>query len=392
LARRTADPGLSVVLDATPLLGQATGIGRYTSELLSALARLPDDERPADLRAMAFTWRGHDRLRPLLPAHVRPVGWRVPARLLQQRWTGSDLPTLPMLRIRSAVAHGTNFVLPPLGRRQHGVVTVHDLAYLRFRETVSAASARYRELVPRGLRRAELVITPTEAIAAEVREEYALPAERVCAIPHGVDPSWFMASAGSDPRLRHPDLPERYLLFTGNLEPRKDIATLLRAVRILRRERPGTPPLVLVGPTGWGPALDTAGLTRDDVRLLGYLDAAALQPVLAHADVLCYSTLYEGFGLPPLEALAAGTPVVASDVAAVREVVGALTDPTSAGGPPVRLSPVRDAGAFAIALGHTLDDVAARRIDPEPGRAHARTFTWARTARLHAAAYRDAAG
>jgi glycosyltransferase involved in cell wall biosynthesis len=379
------------VLDATPLLGQATGVGRYTTELLSALARLPDEERP-DLQAMAFTWRGHDQLRPLLPAHVRAVGRRVPARLLQQSWTSSDLPTLPMLRVRADVAHGTNFVLPPTGRKRAGVVTIHDLAYLRFRETVSAASARYRELVPRGLRRAALVITPTEAIAAEVRAEYQLAADRVRAVPHGVDPSWFLASAGPDPRKRHPELPEHYLLFTGNLEPRKDIATLLAAVRALRRDRPGTPPLVLAGPSGWGPALDLAGLARDDVVLLGYLEAAELRPVLAGADVLCYPTRYEGFGLPPLEALAAGTPVVASDVAAVREVLGpVLTDPEAGGGPAVRLAPVRDADAFAAALARTLDDVDAGRLDPEPGRRHARSFTWARTARLTAATYREAA-
>ncbi len=378
------------MLDATPLLGQATGIGRYTGELLSALARLPDEDRPRQLSAMAFTWRGHDALRPLLPAHVRSVGWRVPARLLQKTWTGSNLPTLPMLQIRADVAHGTNFVLPPLGHGRSGVVTIHDLAYLRFRDTVSEASARYRELVPRGLRRAGMVITPTEAVAEEVRAEYGLPADRVRGIPHGVDPSWFLASAGGDPRRRHPQLPERYLVFVGALEPRKDIATLLAAVAALRRERPSTPPLVLVGPEGWGPALDKARLTRADVRMLGYLDAADLQPVLAGADALCYPTRYEGFGLPPLEALAAGIPVVASDVPAVREVVGALTVPPAQGGPPVRLVPVGDVDAFAAALGATLDDVEAGRLDPEAGRRHARGFTWAHTARATAAAYREA--
>ena len=301
------------------------------------------------------------------------------------------MPTMPMLQAAADVVHGTNFVLPPPGRGRAGVVTIHDLAYVRFPDTVSEASARYRVLVPRGLRRAGLVLTPTQAVADEVCEQYGLAADRVRAIAHGVDPSWFTASAGPGPLRQRIDVPERYLLFIGALEPRKDIATLLRAFRMLRRQVPATPPLVLVGPAGWGPALDTAGLSRDDVRLLGYLDAAALQPVLAHAAALCYPSLYEGFGLPPLEALAAGVPVVASDIPAVREVVGELTGPGPRGGAAVRLVPVGDADALAQAIGQTVADVATGRHDPEPGRAHARAFTWARTARRTAAAYRDTA-
>jgi glycosyltransferase involved in cell wall biosynthesis len=391
LSRRPRAGALSVTLDATPLLGQATGVGRYTRELLAALARLPDEERP-ELCATAFTWRGHESLGSLLPAGVRPAGLRVPARFLQQAWARVDVPTMPMLRAAADVVHGTNFVLPPPGRGRAGVVTVHDLAYLRFPDTVSPASARYRILVPRGLQRAGLVITPTEAVAEEVRAEYGLPAERVRAIAHGVEPAWFEAGTGPDPRQRHPDLPERYLLFVGALEPRKDIATLLRALRMLRRDDPTTPPLVLVGPAGWGPALDTAGLSTGDVRLLGYLDAARLRPVLAHATALCYPSLYEGFGLPPLESLAAGVPVVASDIAAVREVVGPLTGAGPKGGAAVRLVPVGDAEALAQAMAETVRDRDAGRHDPEPGRAHAISFTWERAARHTAQTYRDTAG
>ena len=136
---------------------------------------------------------------------------------------------------------------------------------------------------------------------------------------------------------------------------------------------------MLVGPAGWGPALDTAGLTGADVIRLGYLDAAALRSVVAHASALCYPSLYEGFGLPPLEALAAGTPVVASDISAVREVI-------SGAGAAVRLVPVGDSDALAQAIRDTLN---AER-DPRPGREHARQFTWNRTAKLTFGAYRAA--
>ncbi len=368
---------LRVALDATPLLGQQTGIGRYTAELLRELAALSGDERLAGVLAMAFTWRGHDQLAGRVPSGVTPVGRRAPARLLQATWERTGLPTLPMLGVRADVIHGTNFVLPPTGRQAAGVVTIHDLSYLRFPETVSAASARYRELVPRSLRRAALVIADTRALADEIAAEYRLDADRIRAIPLGVDPAWFDEPAALPADL---GLPDRYLLFVGTLEPRKDLGTLLAAFRELRRHDPGTPPLVLAGPSGWGPALDTAGLTRDDVRLLGYLDGAALRSVVAHAAALCFPSIYEGFGLPPLEALAAGTPVVASDLPALREVLGGAGDA-------VRFFSPRDAPALA----HAISQVLATSYDPAAGVAHARRFTWRRTASLTAMAYRDAA-
>ncbi len=281
-----------------------------------------------------------------------------------------------MLGVRADVIHGTNFLLPPPGRGAAGVVTIHDLSYLRFPETVSAASARYRELVPRTLRRAALVLADTQAVADEIAAEYRLTGDRVRAIPLGVDPVWFDAAGVPPAELR---LPERYLLFVGTLEPRKNLDTLLAAFRRLRRQDPQVPPLVLAGPAGWGPALDTAGLAPADVRQLGYLDAATLRSVVANAAALCFPSIYEGFGLPPLEALAAGTPVIASDIAALREVLG------DAGGA-VRFFPARDVDALAQAISVLL----SARPDPAPGVMHARRFSWARTAALTAMAYRDA--
>ncbi len=368
--------GLRVAVDATPLLGQPTGVGRYTAELLRGLVALPGDERLAQVLAMAFTWRGHEQLRERVPAGVTTIGRRAPARLLQASWGHTDLPTLPMLGVRADVVHATNFVLPPPGRGAAGVVTIHDLSYLRFPETVSTASARYRELVPRALRRAAIVIADTDALAGEIAAEYRLDSDRIRAIPLGVDPAWFAEPAPLPAELA---LPDRYLLFVGTLEPRKNLQTLLAAFRKLRRDDPQTPALVLAGPAGWGPALDTAGLGPDAVRKVGYLDVAALRSVVAHAAALIFPSIYEGFGLPPLEALAAGTPVVASDLAVLREVLGGA-------GPAARFFPARDSDALADAISLTL--AAAR--EPAEGVAHARRFSWAQTASLTSMAYRDA--
>jgi glycosyltransferase involved in cell wall biosynthesis len=358
-----------VVVDGTPLLGTRTGVGRYTGHLLTALAAGPGG---LDLAATAFTWRGLSALADEVPARVRAVGRRAPARLLHEAWARTEFPPVEALTGRCDVVHATNFVLPPM-RRACGVVTVHDLSYLRLPDTVTAASARYRDLVPRSLRRAAVVLTPSEAIAQEVSAEYGVAAT---ATPLGVDPEWLTVSRPTADWLRHRGLPERYLLFVGTVEPRKDLPTLLAAYRMLRADSHDCPPLVLAGPSGWGPALDLAGLSPTDVVQIGYLEEAVLRPVVAGAAALCFPSLYEGFGLPPLEALAAGTPVVGTDIATTREVCADLA----------LLAPPRDPDALANAILSVL----AAPPDPAAGRAHAAEFTWARTAGLTRQAYERA--
>ena len=347
---------MRVGLDATPLLGPRTGIGRYTGALLQALAQDGRDE----LVATAFTLRGRGAL--AVPDGVEVRARPLPARGLQEAWARTELPPVELLTGRLDVFHATNFVLPP-ARRAGGVVTIHDLAFLRMTETVTAASARYRVLVPRSLRRAAVVVTPSEAVAEQVRDAYA-PAVPVLAVPHGVDPAWSAAVPPDDALRARLRLPSSYVLFVGTLEPRKDVRTLVAAHALV----PGAPPLVLVGPPGWGEALDVRGALTP-----GYLDDDALRPVVAGAAALVLPSRDEGFGLPVLEAMAAGTPVVASDLPVLREVGGDLA----------RYAPVGDVEAFAAALRAVLDEPG----DAGARRAHAATFTWARSVEGHRAAY-----
>ncbi len=379
---------LRVVLDGTPLLGPRTGVGRYTAALLTGLVELPGAE--LDVAATAFTWRGGAGLGAALPAGVRPAARRVPARLLQDAWTRSERPPTEWLTGRADIVHGTNFVLGPLSSAR-GVLTVHDLSYLRTPDTVSAASARYATLVPRGLRRAAAVLTPSRAVADEVIAAYRLDPDIVTPTPLGVDPAWFDAAPPARGWLAARGLPERYLLFVGSAEPRKNLPVLLEALRRLRADEPDTPPLALVGPPGWGPALDTSGLPADAVVTLGYLDDAELRSVVAGAAALCFPSRYEGFGLPPLEALAAGTRVVAADIPAVREVVGAAAGVRLV--TPGRWDVFADdlAGALGTALAEPADTARAA-TEAAAGREHARAFTWRRTAELTAAVYRRVAG
>jgi glycosyltransferase involved in cell wall biosynthesis len=421
---------VKVGLDATPLLGPRTGVGRYVEGLVGALAGLAGPE-PEQVVLVPFSWRGSGGLASVAPAgpRVRCGRRRVPARLLQAAWARLPWPPVEWLAGPVDVFHATNFVAPP-ARRAAGVVTVHDLTYLRHPEMVTHASASYRDLVPRALARGSVVCTPTAAVGAEIAEEYGLPTERLVVTPLGVGEAWRRAAPPDPAWLAANGLPERYLLFVGSREPRKNLPTLLSAYRELlagvgvggrageavdsrsHQPRPGArlplrgaahpgegfsrapaaqapaakalagtgtgvPPLVLVGPPGWGEVLDTAGLPPGAVRTFGYLPERDLVRVVAGAAALVFPSWYEGFGLPALEALACGTPVVAADLPALREVLGDQAELVAPG----------DAAALAGALAKVLGDPggpparAARR-------ARAAGFTWERCAQATLSAYR----
>lgn len=348
---------MRIGLDATPLLGVRTGVGRYTGSLLAAL-----HAQGADLTATAFTFRGRDRLAAVVPAGVRVARRPAPARALQELWARREWPPVELLSGPIEVFHATNFVLPPL-RRSRGVVTIHDLSYLRHPETVRRASARYRALVPRSLARAAVVLTPSQAVADAVRTEYPVDCP-VLVTPLGVSERWAAAAPVDEVTRAALGLPSSYLLFVGTREPRKDLGTLLAAHRLV----PGAPPLVLVGPPGWGEQLDV----RDCVTV-GFLDDAVLPAVVAGAAALVLPSRDEGFGLPVLEALAAGTPVVASDLPVLREVGGDVTTYAAAGDPE----------AFAAAL----EQVLTAPGSPVPRRQRGSQYTWARCAEATRAAY-----
>jgi glycosyltransferase involved in cell wall biosynthesis len=374
---------MKVALDATPLLGPRTGIGRYVAGLAEALAGLAGPE-PAELVLVPFSWRGTRDLPAAAPRgpRVRHGRRRVPARLLQAAWARLPWPPVEWLSGPVDVFHATNFAAPPT-RRAAVVVTVHDLTYLRSPEMVTDASARYRTLVPRALQRGAVVCTPTAAVASEVADEYHLPPDRLVVTPLGVDDTWRHATPPDPAWLAAHDLPPRYLLFVGNREPRKNLPTLLAAYRqLLVGVGVGAgstilPPLVLVGPPGWGDALDTAGLPPGAVRTPGYLPQPDLARVVAGAAAVVVPSWYEGFGLPALEALACGTPVVAADLPALREVLGDQAE----------LAPPGDPAALAAALARVLDDPGG-----EPARAARRAraagFTWEACAQATLPAYR----
>lgn len=350
-----------VALDATPLIGVETGVGRYTRELGLAL-----ESQGVDLRRFAYALKGAD-----VPGVKR---LRIPARLVQSSWRRWNRPALAKLVGPVDLVHGTNFVLPALDR-ERGVVTVHDLSYLDDR--VFPGGERLRELVPWSIDRAGAVIVPAETIKGELLEAYPEAAGRVHVTPEGVSPVFFGATPLAEGALFNMGIRPPFALAVGTLAPRKNLSTLLRAWTIARRSLDDWT-LVITGPAGWGPELpETPG-----VVLTGWIGDETLPGLLAAADVFCYPSLYEGFGLPPLEAMATGTAALVGRYSVAYEILGEaalLVDPL-------------DPEAVADGLVMLATDGILRRRLSMAGKARAVGYTWTRTGRLTRDVYKAVLG
>ncbi len=363
---------LRVALDGEPLLGRRTGVGNFVDGLVGALAGRPG----LDLGVYAVTWRMRPELQRQLPPEIALVGRPMPARPLQRIWgAGLALP-VEWFTGRLDVVHGTNSIVPPT-RRAAPVVTVHDLSPLHYPEVCEPATLVYPDFIRRAVARGAWVHTDSEFVAAEVIEAFAVPPERVRAIHPGVPA---LAEGGTSPPLPV----ERYILAVGTVEPRKDYPGLVAAFDRLAGARPDVG-LVVAGAEAWGAepfhAAVAASPHRDRIIRPGYLAGPDLAALIRGAAVLAYPSRYEGFGFPPLQAMAVGVPVVATAVGSIPEVVGDAAATV----------PVGDPDALADALAGVLDDRDRAAAQVAAGRARAAIFSWESLAEGMLSLYEDAA-
>jgi glycosyltransferase involved in cell wall biosynthesis len=357
---------LRVALDATPLLDRPTGVGAFCLGALEALSRRDD----VAVGAFAVSWRrraGLDgQLPPDVTAHQRPM----PARPLQALWRHGSLPPIEWFVGPVDVVHGTNFVVPPT-RRAGAVVSVHDLTPLHHPELCNQATLAYPALIRRAVRRGAWVHTDSSFVAAEVAEAFEADPARIRVVAPGVPalPEVEPAAAAQMVQRILPAGRPRYILAIGTAEPRKDLPALVRAFDRIATDH-GDLSLVLAGPPGWGEealaAAVAASPSRDRVVRTGWLDAPVLASLLRGAALLAYPSVYEGFGFPPLQAMAAGVPVVATRAGSLPEVLG----------PAAALVEVGDDDALARALDQVLTDPVRRAELVEAGTRRVEGFSW----------------
>lgn len=366
------------VLAAAMQRGGADGIGTVASELMQRLQVAPSLD--------------------LLPFEYAPVAsGQIPGAVAVGRFqpqaalslaTGMAFPAMQRrLQGRVDLVHATDHYVPRL-RGVPVLATLMDAIPLSHPEWVAY---RFKSLMNEAWRRsahwADHVLTISEFSKGEIARWFRLPESRISVIPLGVDSRWFeRPEVGEFERVRRIyALPERYFLFVGTLQPRKNLERLVQAHALLPASLRRDCPLIVVGRRGWG-CEDLAGRLEGgvlpDVRWLSYVPDGDLPVMLAAATALVFPSLYEGFGLPVLEAFAAGTPVIASAATSVPEVAGdaaLLVDPMDAAG---------WCDSMRMLAG---DEALAERLR-DKGRARARLFSWEQTAAKLAGLYEKVGG
>ena len=371
---------MRVCLDVQSAIGRRTGVGRYTRALAAALpAAAPTGD---DVEGFYFDFRGRGGGADAPPLPARRIRW-IPGRIAQQSWKRLHFPPFDWLAGAYDLYHFPNFIRPPLTRGK-SVVTIHDVSFLRMPETTESRNLRYLASHIRDtVERSDRIITDSRAMADDIHELLGVSRDRLRPIHPGLEPIFAPPRADRAAAARaRLGLNRPYLLFVGTLEPRKNIPLLVDIFEHMGGE---SGDLVLVGMRGWhcDPILRRISDSplRDRIRWLEYVAEEDLPSIYAGADCLVFPSRYEGFGFPPLEAMACGAPVVSSTGGSLREVLE--------GG--ARLVESEDPSAWAEAIRSILGDAAEREQWRARGFAQARRYRWDRTARDTWAVYRELA-
>ena len=321
-----------IAIDMTAAAWQGAGIGRYTRELIRAVC----DIAPADYTFVLCYASGWPGQRPPYHAYFAELATRradiqhvaipLPPRRLTQFWHRLHVPLrIEWLTGDVDIVHAPDFVLPPTGKP--GIVTIHDLSYLVHPECAVPGVARYlREAVPPSLQRAQAIFADSHSTKADLIRLLDVAAARIEVVYAAVDDRFVPINVASLEHIRAKyHLPAQFLLSGGTLEPRKNYVRLFEAYAQARTTSP-MPPLVVFGRKGWMFEDIIATPARlgiaDMVQFVDFVDDNDLPALYNLAWAFVYPSLYEGFGLPPLEALACGTPTLVSDVSSLPEVVG----------------------------------------------------------------------
>jgi glycosyltransferase involved in cell wall biosynthesis len=357
---------MRIGLDGIPLTFPKTGVGHYTAQLAGALATIAPEHEfqliyPSSFPA--FDFESHGNLSPV----------RVPVGPIRKHWWTVGLPRY-ISKEKIQLFHGTNYDVP-LWRGCRTLLTIHDLSMLLHPQTHEKRSVRRaRRRLPVMSRTADAISVPTEAIRQEVCEYLGRSEEMVFVVPYAAREFFHPVSLdeASVTRARL-GIGNEFILTVGTIEPRKNIPMLVTAFERLSESQPQLQ-LVIVGGNGWlaGPSLEAIKKSKAGHRIVltGYVGETALRDLYSSCLVFVYPSLYEGFGLPPIEAMACGAAVVVSDIPALVESTGLAA----------RAVDPRDADDIAQTISEVLNNDDQRAALSVAGRKRASELSWTQTA------------
>jgi glycosyltransferase involved in cell wall biosynthesis len=360
---------MRVALDGIPLVAAKTGIGHYTDALAEGLARAHPNHQYQLLSPLDFPFEAGNGKPANLSKQVFPT------RSVFRKWWMIGLPSL-LLISPVDVFHGTNYCIPLIAPCPT-VVTIHDMSLFAQSQTHEQANVtRGKRRMPIMARRSSIIIAPSEWTKKEIVNYLGTRPGKIRVIYEAARDIMKPVTPGQGQSvLEKYQVRQPYLLYVGTIEPRKNLLTLIRSYDELLRTTAHRPQLVLCGGRGW---LDSEVFhlvkelnMQEQVRFTGYIEDSDLPVLFSSAEVFIYPSIYEGFGLPPLEAMACGAPVISSNATSLPEVVGEaglLHDPG-------------DFRALTKCIVKLLDDPAMREYFRHAGMKQASKFSWERAAR-----------
>ena len=363
---------MKVLINGLLLNSHFSGVEYSTENLLRGMSRAAPTRHAAEL-LLSRDYRGNITDNECFT--VKKLDFSTVSRRKRIYYEHFELPAY-FHRNRFDLYHATGYILPYFSRLP-SVLTVHDLIALDYPEYCKGENAAYFKLcLPRSIRRAARIIAVSGKVKADIVQRFGIEADKVTVIYHGVEKQFTSVhSADALQRVRDKyQLPEKFLLFVGNLEPKKNLPRLIRAFMNLKRQAHIAHKLLIVGKKGWKyePVFAQIKLEKaeQEVILAGYVAREDLPALYALAELLVFPSLYEGFGLPVLEAMACGTPVLISNAGALPEITGGIQPQVN----PYDLADIEEK------MHLLLTDAGLREKNARHGAARARAFSWERAA------------
>jgi len=374
---------MRIALDYSAAIWQRAGIGQYVRSLVNAM--LAQDAS----NAYTLITSGRPTKEHAFPiaSNVRVRSIFIPDRYLNILWYRWRVPLFANIFTGPVdIYHGLDFVLPPLTGNPRKVVTVHDLAFLQYPETTVPSLAAYlNKVVPKSVASADVVAANSHATKQALIEHYKTPPEMITVIPCGIAPYFKRIT---DPVIleatRHKfDLKHPIVLSVGTLEPRKNHLGLIKAFYEVQQNKGNSGQLAIAGGKGWLYE-DTLRTVRElklenKVRFLGRVSDLELITLYSLADVFAFPSFFEGFGIPPLEAMACGAPVITSNTSSLPEVTGDAA---------IQVDP-HDIHALANAIARLLGDEHLREKLRQKGYLQAQKYTWSKAAHKMLSVYQE---